>query len=167
MKIFKRRYKIGTGRNPEKLKFNHCSALINQDIYSIYEFKIGTIEHLKDQKRSNREKELLDRKTFKKNKPMIKTIEDAPDFEPALSTYAKKDVKLIKNNNLFFFSVVKDGKIEKKVSTENIHEKEFIQKSLPRRTKIVFDINNMRVKLMGEKTFKGWVKVDKVPLYKG
>lgn len=160
MKPKHKQYKIGTGILPEKIKFNHCQKLLNQTIYSIRNIKVGTIEYnLEEKKRVcfNQDESFI--VPFVSNEPAI--------FSPSFKTYKSKNrLKVTTENRIFFISIVKDGKIiENKLAKENVYEKNFIVKSVPNKNSIVFDKNNMRIRLIGYKSSPEWVKIDKMPLY--
>jgi hypothetical protein len=158
----KKRYKLGTGSNPTTLKFNHCSRFINQQIFAVDDLEIGTIE-------INSNENLNKRNIFneKQGDVIDCSLNEKPQFEPAFMIRTGRDApKIIKENNLTFVSIVKDGFIvTKKITNNPLHEFDFILKSSPSGTNLIIDKNNKRLRLIGYKTSSEWVKFEKLPLY--
>lgn len=155
MKPKHKQYKIGTGILPEKIKWNHCQKLLNQTIYSIRNIKVGTIEYNQEAKKRvcfNQDESFI--VSFVSNEPAI--------FNPSFIVRKGNDLpKIIKENNLVFVSIVKNGLIvTKKVTRRDINESNFILKNIPSGTNLIIDKENGRLRLTGNRASSEWISID-------
>lgn len=141
------------------MKFNYCSVVIKEKLFSRKDVPVLTIEKFPSNKGNPKF-------NFKFKSPEILSPKIKPEieFKPDVVIHVAMASHRVMRLNGLVFVTIRDNKgniIEKKIEKKGV-ERNKVTKSYVTNALLIIDKANKRIRLSGRKTSPEWVKVDKI-----